>query len=114
MATAYPGREEPLPYQTPVHSRMDVDEEGRFERQEEEDAYHPGPSRPQGGRQTYACAVVQPVFDEYAPQAQMGRGMEMLLARLEAAGQPVPVTASFLQDNLAVMVMEGLLDRSMG
>ncbi|KAG6892711.1 hypothetical protein C0992_012848, partial [Termitomyces sp. T32_za158] len=90
---------------------MDVDEEGRFEHQEEEDAYHPGPSRPQGGRQTYARVVAQPVFNEYVPQAQMDRGTEMLLARLEAAGQPVPVTASFLQDNLAVMVMEGLLDQ---
>ncbi|KAG6898465.1 hypothetical protein C0993_006636 [Termitomyces sp. T159_Od127] len=36
---------------------------------------------------------------------------EVLLGRLEAAGQPVPVTAEFLQDDLAVMVMEGLLDQ---
>ncbi|KAG6882580.1 hypothetical protein C0992_011289 [Termitomyces sp. T32_za158] len=38
-------------------------------------------------------------------------GTERLLGRLEAAGQPVPATASFLQDNLAVMVMEGLLNQ---
>ncbi|KAG6873497.1 hypothetical protein C0992_008706, partial [Termitomyces sp. T32_za158] len=38
-------------------------------------------------------------------------GTEVLLQRLEAAGQPVPPTALFLQDNLAVMVMEGLLDQ---
>ncbi|KAG6892599.1 hypothetical protein C0992_013261, partial [Termitomyces sp. T32_za158] len=38
-------------------------------------------------------------------------GTEVLLQRLEAAGQPVPLTASFLQDNLAIMVMEGLLDQ---
>ncbi|KAG6881147.1 hypothetical protein C0992_001718, partial [Termitomyces sp. T32_za158] len=38
-------------------------------------------------------------------------GTEVLLQRLEAAGQPVPPTASFLQDNLAIMVMEGLLNQ---
>ncbi|KAG6892686.1 hypothetical protein C0992_012939, partial [Termitomyces sp. T32_za158] len=38
-------------------------------------------------------------------------GTEVLLQRLEAAGQPVPPTALFLQDNLAIMVMEGLLDQ---
>ncbi|KAG6878364.1 hypothetical protein C0992_008220 [Termitomyces sp. T32_za158] len=38
-------------------------------------------------------------------------GTDVLLQRLEAAGQPVPPTASFLQDNLAIMVMEGLLDQ---
>ncbi|KAG6887379.1 hypothetical protein C0992_012525 [Termitomyces sp. T32_za158] len=70
-----------------------------------------GPSWPQGELQSYACAVVQPLVEEYAPQAQMSMGTEMLLGRLEAAGQPVPMTASFLQDNLAVMVMEGLLDQ---
>ncbi|KAG6883811.1 hypothetical protein C0992_007726 [Termitomyces sp. T32_za158] len=50
-------------------------------------------------------------MEDYAPQAQMNMGTERLLGRLEAAGQPVPATASFLQDNLAVMVMEGLLDQ---
>ncbi|KAG6871590.1 hypothetical protein C0993_003090, partial [Termitomyces sp. T159_Od127] len=104
-AVAYPGHKEPLPYQTPVHVRMDVDEEeaARYER-----AYHPGPSRLQGGGQSYARAVVQPREEMYAPQAQ---GMEVLLGCLEAAGQPVPTTAEFLQDDLAVMVMEGLLDQ---
>ncbi|KAG6874436.1 hypothetical protein C0993_000580 [Termitomyces sp. T159_Od127] len=38
-------------------------------------------------------------------------GTEVLLGRLEAAGQPVPATAEFLQDDLAVMVIEGLLDQ---
>ncbi|KAG6871370.1 hypothetical protein C0992_011136, partial [Termitomyces sp. T32_za158] len=38
-------------------------------------------------------------------------GTEVLLQRLEATGQPVSLTALFLQDNLAVMVMEGLLDQ---
>ncbi|KAG6863765.1 hypothetical protein C0993_010413 [Termitomyces sp. T159_Od127] len=41
----------------------------------------------------------------------MRMGMEVLLGCLEVAGQPVPVTAEFLQDDLAVMVMEGLLDQ---
>ncbi|KAG6893238.1 hypothetical protein C0992_010783, partial [Termitomyces sp. T32_za158] len=107
---AYPGREEPLPYQTPAHSRMDVDEEGRYEHQEEE-GHHVGLSQPQGGVQSYARVVAQPRMEDYAPQAQMNMGTERLLGRLEAAGQPVPATASFLQDNLAVMVMEGLLDQ---
>ncbi|KAG6873029.1 hypothetical protein C0992_009145, partial [Termitomyces sp. T32_za158] len=90
---------------------MDVDEEGRYERQEEEVVYHPGPSRPQGGSQSYARAMAQPLFEEYAPQAQMSRGTDSLLSQLEAVGQPVPATASFLQDNLAVVVMEGLLNQ---
>ncbi|KAG6887619.1 hypothetical protein C0992_011467 [Termitomyces sp. T32_za158] len=70
-----------------------------------------GPSQPQGGVQSYACIVAQPRIEEYAPQPQMSMGTERLLGHLEAAGQPVPATASFLQDNLAVMVMEGLLDQ---
>ncbi|KAG6893539.1 hypothetical protein C0992_009626, partial [Termitomyces sp. T32_za158] len=114
-AVAYPGRDELLPYQTPVHLQMDMDEEGHYERQEEE-GYHErvhytGPSRPQGGVQSYARVVAQPQIEEYVPQAQMSMGTERLLGRLEAVGQPVPTTASFLQDNLAVMVMEGLLDQ---
>ncbi|KAG6886643.1 hypothetical protein C0992_002976 [Termitomyces sp. T32_za158] len=94
---------------------MDVDEEGRYKRQEEEGhherVHHMELSWPQGGVQSYACVVVQPQMEEYAPQAQMSMGTERMLGRLEAAGQPVPAMASFLQDNLAVMVMEGLLDQ---
>ncbi|KAG6865353.1 hypothetical protein C0993_008148, partial [Termitomyces sp. T159_Od127] len=48
---------------------------------------------------------------EVAPQAQYEMGTEVLLQCLEAVGQPVPSTALFLQNNLAVMVMEGLLDQ---
>ncbi|KAG6872547.1 hypothetical protein C0993_002102 [Termitomyces sp. T159_Od127] len=108
VAMAYPGCKEPLPYQMPVHVRMDMDEEeeARYER-----AYHPGPSRLQGGGHSYARAVAQPWEEMYAPQAQMRMGMEVLLGRLEAARQPVPATAEFLQDDLAVMVMEGLLNQ---
>ncbi|KAG6895377.1 hypothetical protein C0995_012806 [Termitomyces sp. Mi166 len=36
---------------------------------------------------------------------------EALLQHLEWAGQPVPATVAFLQDDLAVMVVEGLLDQ---
>ncbi|KAG6899703.1 hypothetical protein C0993_007714 [Termitomyces sp. T159_Od127] len=36
---------------------------------------------------------------------------EVLLQRLEAVGQPVLPTVLFLQDNLAVMMMEGLLNQ---
>ncbi|KAG6881416.1 hypothetical protein C0993_001553, partial [Termitomyces sp. T159_Od127] len=92
----------------PVYVRMDVDEE---EEARYECAYHPGPSWLQGGGQSYVRAVVQPLEETYAPQAQMRMGMEVLLGHLEAAGQPVPTTAEFLQDDLAVMVMEGLLDQ---
>ncbi|KAH0583219.1 hypothetical protein H2248_011102 [Termitomyces sp. 'cryptogamus'] len=105
---AYPGRKEPLPYQTPVHVRMDMDEE---EEACYEHVYYPGPSRLQGGGQSYTRTVAQLLVETYAPQVQMRMGMEVLLGRLEAAGQPVPTTAEFLQDDLAVMVMEGLLDQ---
>ncbi|KAG6870697.1 hypothetical protein C0995_011319 [Termitomyces sp. Mi166 len=36
---------------------------------------------------------------------------EVLLQRLEWAGQPVPATVAFLQDDLAIMVVEGLLNQ---
>ncbi|KAG6870693.1 hypothetical protein C0995_011339 [Termitomyces sp. Mi166 len=36
---------------------------------------------------------------------------EVLLQCLEWAGQPVPAMAAFLRDDLAIMVVEGLLDQ---
>ncbi|KAG6897210.1 hypothetical protein C0995_010707, partial [Termitomyces sp. Mi166 len=36
---------------------------------------------------------------------------EVLLQHLEQAGQPVPATVAFLQDDLAIMVVEGLLNQ---
>ncbi|KAG6867261.1 hypothetical protein C0993_005139 [Termitomyces sp. T159_Od127] len=48
---------------------------------------------------------------EDASQAQYEMGTKVLLQHLEAAEQPVPPSALFLQDNLAVMVMEGLLNQ---
>ncbi|KAG6870122.1 hypothetical protein C0995_015065 [Termitomyces sp. Mi166 len=50
-----------------------------------------------------------PVQVEYAQY--MHPVDEALLQRLEWAGQPVPVMAAFLQDDLAIMVVEGLLDQ---
>ncbi|KAG6893052.1 hypothetical protein C0992_011442, partial [Termitomyces sp. T32_za158] len=117
-AASYPGREAPLPYETPIHARMEVDqEEERHERQfqlqevRHERYYQLGPSRRQAPVQTYVRAVAPAVRREVAPQAQPEMGTEVLLQQLEAAGQPVPPTASFLQDNLAIMVMEGLLNQ---
>ncbi|KAG6884354.1 hypothetical protein C0995_010496, partial [Termitomyces sp. Mi166 len=46
---------------------------------------------------------------EYAPYAQPVN--EALLQCLEQAGQPVPATAAFLQDSLAIIVIEGLLNQ---
>ncbi|KAG6895960.1 hypothetical protein C0995_011992 [Termitomyces sp. Mi166 len=50
-----------------------------------------------------------PVQVEYAQY--MHPVDEALLQRLEWAGQPVSATAAFLQDDLAVMVVEGLLNQ---
>ncbi|KAG6870367.1 hypothetical protein C0995_013501, partial [Termitomyces sp. Mi166 len=36
---------------------------------------------------------------------------EVLLQHLEWAGQPVPAMAAFLQDDLAIIVVEGLLNQ---
>ncbi|KAG6869371.1 hypothetical protein C0995_003710 [Termitomyces sp. Mi166 len=56
--------------------------------------------------------VTQPLLPAWAEYAQYTHtGDEALLQRLEWAGQPVPATAAFLQDDLAVMVVEGLLDQ---
>ncbi|KAG6863621.1 hypothetical protein C0993_010857 [Termitomyces sp. T159_Od127] len=48
---------------------------------------------------------------EVASQVQYEMGTKVLLQHLKAAGQPVPPTALFLQDNLAAMVREELLDQ---
>ncbi|KAG6895780.1 hypothetical protein C0992_012638 [Termitomyces sp. T32_za158] len=115
-AAPYLGREAPLPYETLLHAQMEVDqEEERYEHQFQEVCheryYQLGLSHCQALAQTYARAVAPDARREVAPQAQPEMGTEVLMQRLEAAGQPVPPTASFLQDNLAVMVMEGLLNQ---
>ncbi|KAG6894771.1 hypothetical protein C0992_004757 [Termitomyces sp. T32_za158] len=116
VAAPYLGREVPLPYETPLHARIEVDQEeerpGRqFQKMRHERYYQSRPIPCQAPAQTYARAVAPVVREEVVPQAQPEMGTDVLLQRLEAAGQPVPPTALFLQDNLAIMVMEGLLDQ---
>ncbi|KAG6858667.1 hypothetical protein C0995_000255 [Termitomyces sp. Mi166 len=55
---------------------------------------------------------MQPMLPAQVEYAQYVHPVdEALLQRLEWAGQPVPATAAFLRDDLAVMVVEGLLDQ---
>ncbi|KAG6876966.1 hypothetical protein C0992_011181 [Termitomyces sp. T32_za158] len=115
-AVPYPGCKAPLPYEMPLHVQMEVDqEEERYERQFQEvhhkRYYQPGLSRCQAPAPTYAHAVAPVMRREVVPQAHSEMGTEVLLQCLEAVEQPVPPTASFLQDNLAIMVMEGLLNQ---
>ncbi|KAG6859153.1 hypothetical protein C0995_011119 [Termitomyces sp. Mi166 len=81
----------------PPYSQDESTDEGRYE-------------RPQHMR-SYASAVTQPILPagEYAQYTHPVD--EALLQRLEQAGQPVPATAAFLRDDLAVMVVEGLLNQ---
>ncbi|KAG6893860.1 hypothetical protein C0995_015793 [Termitomyces sp. Mi166 len=61
---------------------------------------------------SYASAVthyVLPVRADYAQYTHLVD--EALLQCLEWAGQPVPATVAFLQDDLAFMVVERLLDQ---
>ncbi|KAG6882078.1 hypothetical protein C0995_015935 [Termitomyces sp. Mi166 len=56
--------------------------------------------------------VTQPMLPAWAEYAQYAHSVdEALLQHLEWAGQPVPVMAAFLWDDLAVMVVEGLLNQ---
>ncbi|KAG6886727.1 hypothetical protein C0995_005601, partial [Termitomyces sp. Mi166 len=67
--------------------------------------------RPQQMR-AYASTVMQSVLPLRAEYAQYAHSVdEVLLQHLEQARQPVPAMAAFLQDDLAVMVVEGLLDQ---
>ncbi|KAG6869700.1 hypothetical protein C0995_001165, partial [Termitomyces sp. Mi166 len=55
---------------------------------------------------------MQPMLLAWAEYAQYAHSVdEALLQCLEQAGQPVPATAAFLWDDLAVMVVEGLLNQ---
>ncbi|KAG6875571.1 hypothetical protein C0992_003263 [Termitomyces sp. T32_za158] len=115
-ATPYPGHEALLQYEMLLHVHMEVDqEEERHEHQFQEVRhkryYEPVPSCHQALAPTYACAVAPAARREVAPQAHPEIGTEVLMQQLEAAGQPVPPTASFLQDNLAIIVMEELLNQ---
>ncbi|KAG6859148.1 hypothetical protein C0995_011185 [Termitomyces sp. Mi166 len=67
--------------------------------------------RPQQMR-SYASAVMQSVLLSRVEYVQYVHPVdEALLQRLEWAGQPIPAMAAFLQDDLAVMVVKGLLDQ---
>ncbi|KAG6858109.1 hypothetical protein C0995_002534, partial [Termitomyces sp. Mi166 len=111
----YPGHEELLPYQSPYYSEgfgggaayepqigyREVDDERRY-----------GCPIQQ---QTYMSVVTQPALppqpsrQEHVTYVQPVN--EVLLQHLERAEQPVPATAAFLQDSLAIVVLEGLLDQ---
>ncbi|KAG6894247.1 hypothetical protein C0995_014759, partial [Termitomyces sp. Mi166 len=55
---------------------------------------------------------MQPMLPAWVEYAQYVHPVdEALLQHLEQAGQPVPATVAFLQDDLAVMVVEGLLNQ---
>ncbi|KAG6884275.1 hypothetical protein C0995_010629 [Termitomyces sp. Mi166 len=53
-----------------------------------------------------------PMLPAWAEYAQYMHPVdEALLQYLEWAGQPVPATVAFLRDDLAIMVVEGLLNQ---
>ncbi|KAG6869725.1 hypothetical protein C0995_001106 [Termitomyces sp. Mi166 len=52
--------------------------------------------------------VTQPMLPAWAEYAQY---MHPVDECLEQAGQPVPATVAFLRDDLAIMVVEGLLNQ---
>ncbi|KAG6870868.1 hypothetical protein C0995_009999, partial [Termitomyces sp. Mi166 len=82
----------------PPYSQDELMNEGRYE-------------RPQHMR-SYMSAVTQPMLPAWAEYAQYAHPVdEVLLQHLERAGQPVPAMVAFLWDDLAVMVVEGLLDQ---
>ncbi|KAG6896040.1 hypothetical protein C0995_011792 [Termitomyces sp. Mi166 len=82
----------------PPYSQNELMNEGHYE-------------RPQHMR-SYVSTVMQPMLPAWAEYAHYTHPIdEALLQRLEWAGQPVPATAAFLWDDLAVMVVEGLLDQ---
>ncbi|KAG6899029.1 hypothetical protein C0995_007364 [Termitomyces sp. Mi166 len=82
----------------PPYSQDESMDEGRYE--------HPQYMR------SYASVVMQPMLLAQAEYAQYVHLVdEALLQCLEWAGQPVPATVAFLRDDLAIMVVEGLLDQ---
>ncbi|KAG6882017.1 hypothetical protein C0995_016232 [Termitomyces sp. Mi166 len=82
----------------PPYSQDESTDEGRYERSQY--------------MRSYTSAVMQPMLPAWAEYAQyVHSGDEVLLQRLERAGQPVPAMAAFLRDDLVIMVVEGLLDQ---
>ncbi|KAG6885866.1 hypothetical protein C0995_008963, partial [Termitomyces sp. Mi166 len=112
---AYLGHEELLPYQSPYYSEGFGGGEAyglqTGDREVDDEECYGRPIQ----QHTYASVVTQPALppqllrQEYAPYMQPVN--EALLQRLEQAGQPVPATAAFLQDSLAIVVIEGLLNQ---
>ncbi|KAG6883704.1 hypothetical protein C0992_008066, partial [Termitomyces sp. T32_za158] len=71
-AAPYPGHEVPLPYETPLHAQMEVDQEEehhkcQFQEVRHKRYYQLGPSRHQASAPTYACTVAPVVRREVAP-----------------------------------------------
>ncbi|KAG6869872.1 hypothetical protein C0995_016571 [Termitomyces sp. Mi166 len=61
---------------------------------------------------SYTSTVMHPMLPAWVEYAQYAHPVdEALLQCLEWAGQPVPATVAFLWDDLAVIVVEGLLDQ---
>ncbi|KAG6875935.1 hypothetical protein C0992_001675 [Termitomyces sp. T32_za158] len=115
-AVPYLDHEAPLLYETPLYVCMKVDQEEerhehQFQKVHHKHYYQLGLSHCQALAPTYAHTVVPVVRREVAPQAHSKMGTEVLLQHLEAAEQPVPLTALFLQDNFAIMVIEELLNQ---
>ncbi|KAG6896773.1 hypothetical protein C0995_011074 [Termitomyces sp. Mi166 len=82
----------------PPYMQDDLMDEGCYE--------HPRQIR------SYASAVTHSVLPARADYAQYVHPVdEVLLQCLEQAGQPISAMAAFLQDDLAFMVVEGLLDQ---
>ncbi|KAG6859603.1 hypothetical protein C0995_006765, partial [Termitomyces sp. Mi166 len=82
----------------PPYSQDELMDEGRYE--------HPQHMRSYVSPVTHPMLPVQAEYGQYTHPVD-----EALLQHLEQAEQPVPATAAFLQDDLAIMVVEGLLDQ---
>ncbi|KAG6883877.1 hypothetical protein C0995_011385, partial [Termitomyces sp. Mi166 len=82
----------------PLYMQDDLTDEGCYE--------HPQQIR------SYASVVMHSVLPARADYAQYTHPVdEVLLQHLEQAEQPVLAMAAFLQDDLAIMVVEGLLNQ---
>ncbi|KAG6898468.1 hypothetical protein C0995_009594 [Termitomyces sp. Mi166 len=60
---------------------------------------------------SYASAVMQSVLPSRAEYVQYAHPVDEVLLQRLWAGQPIPAMVAFLQDDLAMMVVKGLLDQ---
>ncbi|KAG6898654.1 hypothetical protein C0995_008942 [Termitomyces sp. Mi166 len=82
----------------PPYSQDESTNEGRYEHSQH--------------MRLYASTVRHPMLPAQVEYAQYAHPVdEALLQCLEQAEQPVPATAAFLRDDLAIMVVEGLLNQ---